>query len=100
MEIKVTTLEQLKYWLNQNEIVRMKLIDSDGYIKKEGNNVLVITQPRFGKSTTMKGKFKNIEKVFNDFKKCDLHVVRGGELISRDVNVIDKLIDKFKKDKE
>lgn len=75
----------------------MKLIDSEGYIKKEGNNISVITQPRFGKSTTMKSKFKNLDKVFDDLKKCGLYVVRGGELSSRESNFIDKLVDGFRK---
>lgn len=97
MEIKLTTLEQLKYWLNQDEVVRMKLKDSEGYIIKEGNNVLIITQPRFGKGTTMKGKFKNLDKTFEDLKKCDLYVIRGGELSSRETNFIDKLVDSFRK---
>jgi len=98
MEINIITLEQLKYWLNQNEIVCMRLIDSDGYIKKEGNNVLIITQPKFGKSTTMKSKFKNLDRVFDELKKCNLYVNKGGELLTRDSNILDRLVDKIRKE--
>lgn len=80
------------------EIVCMRLIDSDGYIKKESNNVLIITQPKFGKSTTMKSKFKNLDKVFDGLKECNLYVNKSGELITRENNILDKFFDVFKKE--
>lgn len=47
---KITTLQQVKFWLEQGEIVVIKLSNAEAYLEKRKSKLIFTIQPYIGRS--------------------------------------------------
>lgn len=92
--IQITTLTQVKYWLEMGEIVAVKLKDGEGYVEKEKNKLYLTIQSKVGQSSTRENKWSKIDWLYNTIlKKNEMYLIQGGKLIEDKASVLDKFVD-------
>ena len=98
---KITTLRQVKFWLQKGEIVVIKLADLEAYLEKEKNKLLFTIQPKFGSCKVYENSWKAIDSLFSKLKdmKIQMFVVQGAYLIEKKSSLFDKIADYFRNNK-
>jgi len=98
---KITTLRQVKFWLQKGEVVVIKLADSEAYLEKEKNKLLFTIQPKFGNCKVYENSWKAIDNLFSKLKdmKIQMFVVQGAYLIEKKSSLFDKIADYFRNNK-
>lgn len=98
---KITTLRQVKFWLQKGEIVVIKLADLEAYLEKEKNKLLFTIQPKFGSCKVYENSWKAIDNLFSKLKDMEIQmfVVQGAYLIEKKSSLFDKIADYFRNNK-
>ena len=95
--MKVTTLMQIKFHLENGKIIFVKLSDGFGYFSKEKDMINFTYQPILGTATVLCSKYEKFDSVYEKFKTMEFFVADRDNIGKRDSSIFDKIADKFRK---
>lgn len=91
--VKLTTLTQVKYWLQQGEIIAIRLDDANCYLEKKKNKLMFTIQPYVGQGKAYENNWNSLDKLFLSLKNQDMYVVKDSKLIMKKATLADKFAD-------